>query len=147
MATCFPEAIPLRKVDFTVTAEALLKVFSAYGIPQVIVHDNGGNFTSQLMTSVLKALGISQISCVPISPTSQQDDRTSQWHPEKGKQGQRGQHGTSGYTSYSMQLNHRSFSNCRHTPYKLLFGRTLNTPISSLREALEGSQENIPWIT
>ncbi len=42
MASRFPDAIPLKRVDTTATAEA-----SSYGTPNVIVHDNGGNFTSQ----------------------------------------------------------------------------------------------------
>ena len=55
MATCFPEAIPLKKVDTISTAEALLRVFSAYGTPQCIVHD--GNFISELMTRALNISG------------------------------------------------------------------------------------------
>jgi len=68
MATRFPEAIPLKRVDTASTAEALLQVFSAYGTPSTIVHDNGGNFTSDLMTSTLKALNISQIRVAPYHP-------------------------------------------------------------------------------
>ena len=37
MATRFPEAISLKRVDTASTAEALLRVFSAYGTPQTIV--------------------------------------------------------------------------------------------------------------
>jgi transposase InsO family protein len=68
MATRFPEAIPLKKVDTASTAEALLKVFSAYGTPSCIVHDNGSNFTSELMTNILKSLNISQIRVSPYHP-------------------------------------------------------------------------------
>ena len=31
-----------------------------------------------------------------------------------------------------------------HTPYQLLFGRQPNTPISSLRQVLEGNRDDIP---
>ena len=68
MATRFPDAIPLKRVDTAATAEALLTIFAAYGTPNVIVHDNGGNFTSQMMTAVLKALSISQITVSPYHP-------------------------------------------------------------------------------
>jgi transposase InsO family protein len=68
MATRFPGAIPLKKVDTASTAEALLKVFSAYGTPSCIVHDNGSNFTSELMTNILKSLNISQIRVSPYHP-------------------------------------------------------------------------------
>ena len=68
MATRYPVAIPLKKVDTASTADALLKVFSDFGTPETLVSDNGGNFTSTMMTELLKALGISQIRVAPYNP-------------------------------------------------------------------------------
>jgi len=62
------EAIPLRKMDAASTADAMLRVFSAYGTPNTIVSDNGGSFTSSLLTTVLKSLNISHIRVSPYHP-------------------------------------------------------------------------------
>ena len=65
LATRFPEAVPLKKVDAASTAEALLTVFSSYGVPQQL---DGGNVTAKFTELVMKALGISQIRTAPYHP-------------------------------------------------------------------------------
>ena len=146
MATRFPEAIPLKRVDSTATAEGLLKVFSAYGTPQVIVHDNGGNFTSQLMTSVLKALGISQITVSPYHPQAngmiERLNGTLKKAIKKAGATETTWDKWLHFVLHAIRITDHSATG--HTPYELLFGRMPNTPISSLKEALEGSQEDIP---
>ena len=49
LATRYPVAVPLRRVDVESTCTELMDIFSSYGVPEEIVHDNGGNFTAQLM--------------------------------------------------------------------------------------------------
>ena len=46
MATRFPEAIPLRRVDAESVVEAMIKFFSFVGFPQERLIDRGTNFTS-----------------------------------------------------------------------------------------------------
>ena len=41
LATRWPEAIPLKKIDAVSTSEALLNIFSTYVVPQLLVYDNG----------------------------------------------------------------------------------------------------------
>lgn len=69
LATRYPVAVALRRVDVQTTCTKLVDIFASYGVPEEIVHDNGGNFTAQLMEEVLGTMGIQQI-------------RTSPYHPE-----------------------------------------------------------------
>ena len=52
-------AVPLKRVDAETTCT--VNIFACYGVPEEIVHDNGGNFTAQLMKEVLGVMGIQQI--------------------------------------------------------------------------------------
>ena len=54
MATRFPEAKPLRRVDAESVVEAMIKFFSFVGFPQELLTDRGTNFTSCLMQEVSK---------------------------------------------------------------------------------------------
>lgn len=57
-ATRFPEAIPLRRIDASSVADALLAVFTRLGFPDEILSDQGSNFMSKLMKHVLELLHI-----------------------------------------------------------------------------------------
>ncbi|GFX57533.1 protein NYNRIN [Trichonephila clavipes] len=52
----WPEAIPLKSLMAKSTCEALLKIFSRTGIPEVIIMDNATNFRASLMQEFLKIL-------------------------------------------------------------------------------------------
>ena len=69
LPTRYPVAVPLKRVDAETTCTELVNIFACNGVPEEIVHDNGGNFTAQLMKEVLGVMGIQQI-------------RTSPYHPE-----------------------------------------------------------------
>ncbi len=58
-ATCFPEAIPLRKITAPVIACVLVKFFSMFWSPRIVQNDWGTNFLSKLFSQVLKTLNIS----------------------------------------------------------------------------------------
>ena len=47
--TKFPDAGPLRKVDAQTVAEAMIDIFSRYGLPNEILTDQGSVFTGSLM--------------------------------------------------------------------------------------------------
>lgn len=40
-ASRYPEAVPLRRVDTRTVADALIEVFSRYGVPDELLSDNG----------------------------------------------------------------------------------------------------------
>ena len=132
-------------MDTPTTAEPLLSVFSAHGTLNIIVHDNGGNFTSQLMTSVLKALNI-QITVSPYHPQAngmcERLNGTIKKAIKKAGATEKLWDKWLHFVLYSIRITH--YSATGHSPYELLFGRKPNTPISSLIAALEGSKDDMP---
>ena len=60
-ASRYPEAIPLSNIRVDNVANALLTVFARVGLPEEIVHDQGSNFMSQVMTSICQRLHITQL--------------------------------------------------------------------------------------
>lgn len=66
--TKFFGAIPMTNQDANTTAEHLEHVILRFGIPDVILTDLGGNFTSDLMARILKFLGIKKYNCSPYHP-------------------------------------------------------------------------------
>ena len=125
LATRYPVAVPLKRVDVQTTCTELVEIFAAsYGVPEEIVHDNGGNFTAQLMKEVLGVMGIQQI-------------RTSPYHPEANGAIER-MHGTlkkalkkagSKATTWDQWLPYvlcvmrtTEHEATGHSPFRLLFG-------------------------
>ena len=58
VATRFPEAVPLRKIDSVSVSEALLTVFSRVGFPVEILSDQGTQFTSDMMKAFHRLLAV-----------------------------------------------------------------------------------------
>ena len=71
VVTRYPEAIPLRNITAKEVSEALVKFFTRMGLPKVVQHDQGSNFTSNLFKQVLQSLGITQITSSAYHPQSQ----------------------------------------------------------------------------
>ena len=71
-ATCYPEAIPLKKFTAPVIADELIEIFSKHGVPREILTDQGTNFTSQLLQELYKMIGVKPIKT---SPYHQQTDK------------------------------------------------------------------------
>ena len=69
--TRYPEAIALKSLRSQVIVKALLKVFTQYGVPQIIQSDRGSNFTASLFSDVMKGLGIAQYFSSAYHPESQ----------------------------------------------------------------------------
>lgn len=65
--TRFPEAVPLRNI----TANAITKLFTTFGLPKVVQTDQGTNFLSKIFRQTLKALGISHSVSSAYHPESQ----------------------------------------------------------------------------
>ena len=67
-ATRYPEAVPLKRIDTTTIAEALVSIFSRVGIPAEILSDQGTQFTANLMKEVSRLLSIKQLTTTPYHP-------------------------------------------------------------------------------
>ena len=76
--TKFPDAIPLRRVDNITVLEAMVDVFSRYGIPSEILTDQGSVFTSKLTKQLNQSFGIHHVKTSPYH--LQSDGALERWH-------------------------------------------------------------------
>ena len=66
----WPEVVPLSHATSTSTISTLRRIFSVHGVPEVIVSDNGTQFTSSLFKDFCRALNIQHIHSPPYHPQS-----------------------------------------------------------------------------
>jgi len=64
-ATRYPEAIPIPDIRTETVAQAMIEVFSRVGLPSEIIHDQGSQFMSKLMSDLCQRLEIAQIPTTP----------------------------------------------------------------------------------
>ncbi|XP_071487443.1 uncharacterized protein [Diadema antillarum] len=68
LATRYPEAVALPRIEAKWVAEALVEVFSRLGIPNEILSDNGTQFVSGVMKEAAQLLGVKQFHTTPYHP-------------------------------------------------------------------------------
>ena len=66
----FPEIIPLEDTTAAGVINKLMEVFARYGLPAVMVSDNGPQFSAKEMNNFLKQLGIQHVRASPRYPQS-----------------------------------------------------------------------------
>ncbi|KAK3891254.1 hypothetical protein Pcinc_004851 [Petrolisthes cinctipes] len=67
-ATRWPEAVPLRDIEATTVAEALLDIFCRVGIPKQVLSDRGSQFTSTMMEELWRLLSVKGLRTTPYHP-------------------------------------------------------------------------------
>ena len=68
LATKYPDAVPLKRIDSNTVAEALLEIYSRVGLPKEILHDQGTQFMSSVMRRFNQLLQIKSINTTPYNP-------------------------------------------------------------------------------
>lgn len=68
MATKYPDAVPLKRIDSESVAEALMDIFSRVGLPSEILHDKGTQFMSAVMKKFNQLLQIKSINTTAYNP-------------------------------------------------------------------------------
>ena len=140
----FPAAVPLKKVDNTTVLDAMLEVFASYGLPKVLLTDQGSVFTSRLTRAMCQQFGIEKIQTSPYHPQS--DGALERFHASlKGMLKKSGVE----LAEWDKQLKfllfaYRSTPHCTtgYAPFTLLFGRDVRGPLDILHETwLQGSCE------
>jgi hypothetical protein len=67
----YPEAVPLPNQEATTIAQAFVnKIVSRWGVPKIIITDQGSNFTGNVLSIVYKMLGIRRNATTPNHPQS-----------------------------------------------------------------------------
>ena len=64
------EVIPMNSTTTIATVEKLRVLFAQFGIPEVLVSDNGTNFVSNEFEEFTRRNGIKHVTSVPAHPTS-----------------------------------------------------------------------------
>ncbi|XP_075730383.1 uncharacterized protein LOC142772135 [Rhipicephalus microplus] len=67
-ATRYPDAVALPSIETERVAEALVEMFSRFGVPREVLSDRGTNFTSHLMKEVARLLSVRQLHTTPYHP-------------------------------------------------------------------------------
>ena len=68
IASRYPLAIPLKKIDTITVADALVDILSNIGIPKEILSDQGGQFTGDMMKEVSRLLSFTQLKTAAWNP-------------------------------------------------------------------------------
>lgn len=77
-ATRYPEAIPVRTVDAPTVTQAIMDMFSRFGLPDQLLSDNGGVFRGKLAQELMSRLGVKQLRTSPYRP--QTNGMLERWH-------------------------------------------------------------------
>jgi site-specific DNA-cytosine methylase len=133
--TRFTIYIPVRDLRGTTSLRALIDdVFSIFGVPLVIISDNGKSFANHLMTAAEKLYGYRQIFVMPHTP---QANGLAEAAVKKLKiLLDRNTHEYKDWAPFLKPFQaainqHRRSDGLRETPFRALFGRSA-TPLAAL---------------
>ena len=133
--TKFPVAIPLRRVDNETVLNAMMEVFSTYGIPREILTDQGSVFTSKLTRHLCKTLNIDKVQISPYHPQS--NGSLERWHACL-KSMLRKAGGNLKEWDCTLKYLLLAYRDSPHSvtgfsPFTLMFGREVRGPLELLR--------------
>lgn len=147
-ASRYPEAIPLRRVDAETVMEALLQVFSRYGIPDEILTDNGTAFTARLTQSLMKALDVQAIRTSPYHP--QTNGMLERWHCTLKTVLSKLEDPSRWVTALPMALfaaRDAPHEATGYSPFQLLFGHMVCRPTAILHRMWTGGKKTPQKVT
>ena len=152
LASKYPDAIPLKRVDVESVAEGLCEIFSRTGIPSQILTDQGSVFTSKLTKQLCSILGIKHVKSSPYHPES--NGCLERWHatlkgalrkyPNKDSDWDR----LIKYILFACRA--APHTNTGYSPFELVFGRQLRGPLDIMHEGWMGGDlqqsSTVEWI-
>ena len=142
--TKFPVAIPLRRVDNHTVLEAMMEVFSVYGLPKELLTDQGLVFTSMLTKQMCRTFDVHKIRTSPYHPQS--DGALERWHACLKGMLKRAE---VDLKCWDKQLKYLLFAyrdtpHCvtGFSPFSLMFGRDVRGPLEFLKMSWVDGEED-----
>ena len=136
-ATRYPEAVPLPDATANTVAHALITVFSRVGLPSEIIHDQGSNFMSKIVTEMCSKLGIQKI---PTTPYHQQTNgMTERFHNTlklmiKSLTEDQKENWDDEIPMFLFAYREVPCDSTGYSPFHLLYGREIRGPLSIVKE-------------
>lgn len=141
-STRWPEAEPLKNIETTTVAEALMSIFCRVGIPGQVLSDRGTQFTSGMMDEVMRLLSIKGLRTTPYHPqcnglcerfNGTLKRMLRRMASEQPKEWPRF------IPPLLFAYREAPQSSLKFSPFELLYGRTVRGPLQVLRELWEDS--------
>jgi hypothetical protein len=135
----WPEIIPTKPTNSTATIKILREIFSRFGLPSILVSDNGSNFRSSEFEDFLKANGIHHKYSAPYHPaTNGQAERFVQIM----KQSLRAMENEPGditlkLSRFLMQYRITPHTTTKRSPAELMFGRKIRSRLDIMRSNIQ----------
>jgi len=136
-ATRYPEAVALSGISTEEVAEALCSVYSRVGVPTHVVHDQGSQFMSDVMSEVSRLLNVQRLVSTPYHP--QCNGLVERFNATlKGMLKKLCSERPKDWDRYleSVLFAYREVKqdSTGFSPFELLYGRTVRGPMAILRE-------------
>ena len=133
--TKYPVAIPIKRVDNETVLNAMMEVFSTFGLPQEILTDQGSVFMSKLTRHFCKTLKIEKVKTSPYHPQS--NGSLERWHAclksMLRKAGKNLKEWDCTLKYLLMAYRDSPHSVTGFSPFSLMFGREVRGPLELLR--------------
>ncbi|XP_063847238.1 uncharacterized protein LOC135092552 [Scylla paramamosain] len=143
-STRWPEAVPLKNIEATTVAEALVGIFCRVGIPKEVLSDRGTQFTSAMMDETFRILSVKGLNTTP-------------WHPMgnglcerfngtlkkmlKRLAAEQPKEWPRFVAPLLFAYREAPQSTLKFSPFELLYGRAVRGPLQVLRELWD---EDVP---
>ena len=143
--TKFPAAIPLRRVDNETVLNAMMEMFSTFGLPNEILTDQGSVFCSRLTRACCKLLHIDKLRTSPYHPQS--NGSLERWHACL-KSMLRKEGGNLKEWDVTLKYLLLAYRDTPHSvtgfsPFTLMYGREVKGPLDVLRTSwVEGDGDD-----
>ena len=139
--TRFPEAIPLKDIESSTVAEALMSTFSRVGLPNRIHSDCGSNLTSAMMREVYRLMSISPSTTAPWHPMGNgiiENFNKTIKNLLKKVAVERPKDWSRYLAPLMFAVRDTPQDSTGFSPFELLYGRTVRTPMTLLKELWTG---------
>ena len=140
------EVYPLKTTNTTKTIECLRDCFSRFGLPIVLVSDNGSQFTSHEFETFIQSNGIKHKTCAPFKPSSNGQAERYVYTLKQSLRSMQDYPGTIQQKVSTFLMHYRKAPNATtmHSPAMLFLKREIRTRIDLAVPDLRGRvQENI----